>query len=436
MDGEPLRMGYGMSGRPLRTDRIIHPWNMMNRTAKTYEVLFPAVPDHEAVRHRHLVTFGLPESGKTQLLNSLAWECQRRYGKDNVNLIAVYKIGDALDLIDQRKVQLLICDDAVKQANSRKAMSNADDVADFYEVRHIFERKAESMSGVVITVWAAQRFYSLDIVFRNAHVIMFKTCASDPQDKREILRYIGPSAYRKLEEITSRIYEKADDLAKSESIVHFPFSSETGTFRHELRPKVLDFDRAKGSLLGEKPERFFFDDLKVLDAYMKEREWKKEARAYYLSRVEKLTQEKIAKDPLIKCSRENVTKLIQKMQGEISRLAGEEYELWKAAQLEAAGLQVRRRGSTGSPDILAERPDGRKYVYSCKCLHIHRKTSLPIEEIRPEVLEALRSGRILILSVHNLADGTEQELTIDAKDPPANIELRPDRTDMAQSKKC
>ena len=80
---------------------------------------------------------------------------------------------------------------------------------------------------------------------------------------------------------------------------------------------------------------------------------------------------------------------------------------------------------TGKPDILADHPEGMKYVYSCKALTIKRTISLPIGELRPELREAQRSGRELILSVYNLASGVEKEIRIDAKAPPAVVEIAP-----------
>jgi hypothetical protein len=65
------------------------------------------------------------------------------------------------------------------------------------------------------------------------------------------------------------------------------------------------------------------------------------------------------------------------------------------------------------------------YVHSYKALTGKLKISLQIEELRPEVLEAQRSGRELILSVYNLADGTEKEIRIDPKAPPECVVLSP-----------
>jgi len=315
MDGEllPLRL----SGELLRTENIIHAYSLRNLTAKGWKLLFPKVPEHNAVRHRHLVLFGLPECGKTELLNAVAHQALKTYGKENVNVIAVYQISDALDLIDRRLVQLLIVDDAVKSANSRKAATNADDVADFYEVRHIFERKAETIAGVVIIIWAAQRFKSLDIVFRNAHMIIFKTAAVDPSDANEIQRYVPPYAYERLQRITRMIYEDADDSVKSESIAHFPFSEETGVFRHEMRPRILKFwdgkcvnnPGVKGDI-----QSFRYDLEATVQRYMSDRAWRREARAFYLHTYEKLTLEKVGKDPKVKLDVSGVSRAIKRFQ--------------------------------------------------------------------------------------------------------------------------
>jgi len=423
MDGELLRLG--MSGELLRTEDVIYHYSLKNLTEKTKKVLMPVIPEKEAVRHRHLVVFGLPEAGKTQLLNSLSWDAMRRYGAQRVNIIGVKKITDALGRIDARPVQLCIVDDAVRFANSRKSMANADDVADFYEVRHEFERKAERMNGVVITVWAAQRFKALDLAFRNAHVIIFKSVGADPDDNKLIYRYVGSSAYERLQRISARIYEETDDEAKSESVVIFPFSDATGIYRHELRPKVLHFLDERRAEASATVGAFSFDVLSIIKKYASKPEWRHHAEAYRLFHVEGWTQQRIM-DELGKGSTRAVHDMIAKFQGEVSRLAGESYEAWKARQLEAAGFEVRHLGGRGQPDILADHKEtGASYVYACKALTLHRLVREPISEIRPELLEAQRSGRVLVLSVFDMAHGSEKEITIDPKNPPATLELRP-----------
>jgi len=407
---------------PLTTGRIIHPFDLPNLTAKSMDVLFPAIPEN-SVRHRHAVIFGGMESGKTTLYNALAALALKRYGANRVNLIAVRQISDGLDKIDNKLVQIMFIDDAVRNANSRKAMSQADDIADFYEVRHIYKRVADRKNGIVITLWAAQRFKSLDIVFRSAHVMIFKSVPADPSDQLFISKQIGVKAYGELARITRRIYEDAEDSAKSDSIVHLPFSARTGTFYHRPAPvELLNFDDSPPLFDADKP--FLFDVGRVLAEYEKKREWRKAARAYYLYTYEKMTQAAITNDPKVRTEQSSVSKLIRQMKGELSRLAGRAYEIYTAERLTAAGYDVKLGGRVSEPDVIAKMGNVHK-VYSCKCLDYDKKTTISAAEFRPELQYALANNARLVLAIHNLHDATDKYLEYDATDFPKLITLKP-----------
>ena len=424
---ESETISYALLERTLTSSRIIHPFDLPNLTAQTLSALFPVIPEN-AVRHRHLLVTGLPESGKTTLLNFLAHEAVKRYGRGTTNLIAVRKISDGLDRIDSSPVQIMFIDDAVQNANSRTSGRQADDVADFFEVRHIFEDRTSFRAGVVVTIWSAQRFKSLDIVFRNAHAIIFKTTSADPTDSKEILRYIGPRPFDRLQKITNEIYGHANDAIKSEAVVCLPFANKSGTFRYWMVTPMLDFNEKPG--VNDSKEAplapFSFDVGAVLEKYQKNRSWRKDARAYYLSRFEHMKHDKIAEDPQIRIERSAVTRRIAKMRGEMSRLAGEAYERWKAGSLEARGYEVQLDGSKGQPDIVAMNTATSKIaVYSCKCLEFDRKFQLPVEELRPEIHRALELGAPLVLSIWNLNDNSEQEVMLDPAALSETIEIRP-----------
>ena len=158
-------ISINMSGDLLSSERLFHPYSMPNLTRKALDAIFPAIPEN-AVRHRHVAIIGMMESGKSSLYNYLALEAKRRYGSE-LNIIPVYSIRKGMDLMNSRKVQFILVDDAVSQANSRQAMKQAQDVADFFQIRHRLEALSKERSGVVITAWATQRFKSLDPVFRQ-----------------------------------------------------------------------------------------------------------------------------------------------------------------------------------------------------------------------------------------------------------------------------
>jgi len=219
---------------------VIHVRNLTERVLAT---MFPPIPEN-CIRFRHIVLFGQPESGKTTMLRNLAEVAVHTYngqadeyqafryifGTDNrvVNIKAGYRLGDLLTHIDDRPVQLLIVDDAARCAHARRGMSDeiVEDIKDFYEIRHIFERKRSN--GIVIVIWSVQRFKSIDVTFRNGHVLLFKTAAIDPQDAAEIKNFVHDFGYGFLTKITEEIYENINDNAKSITAVRISWDEKRG----------------------------------------------------------------------------------------------------------------------------------------------------------------------------------------------------------------
>lgn len=420
MDGGLLSVN--MSGSLLKTSDFVHPWSLPNLTQRALDSLFPAIPEN-AVRHRHGVLFGMMESGKTSLFNYLALEARRRYGND-LNIIPCYSIRRAMDLINGKKVQLILVDDAIREANARTSMRQAQDVADFFQIRHLYEDIAKDRAGIVITMWGCQRFKSLDVVFRQGHVLFFKTSAVDPDDAKLIKDYVGPAGFDALQRVTEQIYIESDDDAKGETVVSIPIASGTtsGMFRSRyVEPWLnwLDSDE-----VYEPGEEFSFNVGAILEKYRSQRQWRDQAKAYYLATVERRTQSQIA----VKLGVEQgtISKRIDAMRGELSRIAGSEYENWKCQQLTRRGFSVDHQGGNSQPDIIATHNETKEVrVISCKCLDFDRKTKLPIGELAPELHEARKRGVPLVLSVHNLHDHTDQEITVDRNAPPKFIVLTP-----------
>lgn len=169
---------------------------------------------------KHLAIFGKQDSGKTEFCNWLAWIFREFYGKENVNILHGKRFGTLLSAINSQPYQLMIVDDAVEFAQSRRPTSTivVEDIIDFDAVRHIARAKGCKHLPII---FISQRFKSLETSFRDAYCIVFKTSATDEADADLIRRYLGNSAYSILENITYNIYERNDDSAKAFSIVHF-----------------------------------------------------------------------------------------------------------------------------------------------------------------------------------------------------------------------
>jgi len=411
----------------LSLDRMMHPWEKMDLTETTYRYLFPPIKDGK-VSLRHGAVIGLPECGKTEMINDIAIHFRDHYGEGRVNIVFCDWLQDALDNMDSKPIQLLIVDDAVKKANSRKSGGNADDTADYFNIRHVFEAKARTRTGAIILIYIAQRFKSLDIVFRNAMYLWFKTSTIDPDDRDIIIKYIGASTYQDLKELSARMYYHHDDSAKDHSIVFLPLEDKTGIFTTTMQPRII-------TMVGQQEiktidEVFSFDRAKFIENMMKEERWKRPARCYQL-KDNGLTYDQIALDPIVMDGKDSISKtriaqLIAQVRGELALRSGTAYEAWKAQQLTKAGLDVRHDGKRGQPDISTIDPsNGNKRYYSCKCFEFDRELRIARKELEPEILAAIRGKGQVVLSVWNLWDMREQEVTYEPARVPETIVMRP-----------
>ena len=201
---------------------------------KVLSIMYPGLEVIEGgyIRFRHVAIFGGPESGKSNALRYLAKKAVEKYGADKVNAVSSYKFGYLLDKLDEKPVQLILVDDAVRGHHSRRGFESTQDIEDFYELRHIFEKKGKQ--GVLITVFASQRYKSLDIIFRGAQVKIYKTISGSKVDNEQIIDDVGVKGFEVLRRITREIYEKCNDKYKSLSIAKIKWEDHCGLFKTRL----------------------------------------------------------------------------------------------------------------------------------------------------------------------------------------------------------
>ena len=407
MDSELLTSG--MDGRLMNSEQLIHPWNLPNLTHMVGEMMFPPIEDG-VVYDRSLTVVGMKEAGKTSLANALASQAVRIYG-DQLNIVASYEIKAAMDHMNSKPVQLLIIDDAISQQNSRKSMANADDMAAFFRLRHIYEDRFKTKTGIVISVFLTQRWMGLDVGFRQSHAIIYKSILTDKRDNQGILEFINKRPFEELRRISAEIFQHRDHSMKSTCIACLPFSQRAGHYYYQYEPSWLKFLKAGEDIFVDGTrELFLFDRRDQIMKLLKDKDWRTEAKAYYLATFETdkyPRQADVAKE--LGESQQMIAYRIKRIRGELSRLAGTEYELFKSRQLEAQGFAVEHRGGTGEPDIIADKA-GMRRVYSCKCLEFVREIGIELEEVMPEIQTARRLGlSSFYLTVYNLATRKEWE---------------------------
>lgn len=168
-------------------------------------------------------------SGKTTLAKTIAALIQQAF-PDEVNIFYARRFLDVAQYVKsnakkdkslvKKRYQMLIIDDAVRYAHSRRSMQNVDDTSEFFEVRHVFMKQGMER-GIVAAFFLTQRWKSLDTIFRNAYAVIFKTViAQDYNEQRELTRLLREH-YRTLQDITRRIYLNKDNSAKKLSIIRW-----------------------------------------------------------------------------------------------------------------------------------------------------------------------------------------------------------------------
>ena len=111
-------------------------WRPRDITEEVLSRMLPTLPKH-MVRLQHVCIVGKPGSGKSELMKWLSWRACKQYGRDNVHIINTDDLRVAIALLDDRPVQLLLIDDAMQYASSRKVYEQAELVGEFQRLRHL-----------------------------------------------------------------------------------------------------------------------------------------------------------------------------------------------------------------------------------------------------------------------------------------------------------
>lgn len=430
MDG--LLRSVGMSGRLLTTNDFLHPWSLPNITYAMDRLMFPPI-EQGKVRDRSRIIVAAKEAGKSTFARAQAQKAYSTYG-DDVNVIATYSIKLAMERMNNRPVQYIIVDDAMSEQNSNdiKAVKIG---TEFMRIRHIYEDRNKTDTGVVITDFLTQRWIGIHPMFRsNAHCFIFKSILTNPKDNNDIRTFVGPRAYAELEDISRRIYEERDDSAKGECIGHLPFSDRSGYYSFSypslklkfLDPNAQDDDLISDLVFGTTHEMFLYDRRDAVLKMMQRGKWKDEAKVYYLLNYEPSkypTQASVAKKLGVDQSR--ISQMVNAFRAQLSTIAGEEYERYVAMRYEKDGYKIERRGGPGEPDIITTDPAGnRPLVIACKCLDLPKSKKYSIEEFRPEIRYAREAGADrIVVEFYNLSNRLERQLELRLDGLPVHVTL-------------
>jgi len=212
------RLTMGDTGSSVLMDDVFPPRrSVRDITADVNERFFIKIPRGSQVAKASMCVIGSQGCGKSVLLESMCAHAVKKYGADKVHTIYTDDIRVALDLLDDTPVQLVIIDDAMTYASSRQVSNQTEIIKVYNRSRHVFEEIRNGKPGLILYIWAWQRFKELDPSFRQTDITIFKTGISEYSERKLIGEFIGPWYQNILDNIWDRI-NRGNNAIKSTSV--------------------------------------------------------------------------------------------------------------------------------------------------------------------------------------------------------------------------
>jgi len=285
------RVSLGYAGAPLSMEEMFPTYHLTDITEEVNRRVFIAVPKGSQVEKSSVCIIGGQGSGKSVLLSYMYDLCRRCYGEDKVHCIYTDDIRVAMDALNDQPVQLVIIDDAMTNASSRQVFEQAEIIKVYNRSRHVYEEKLAGKPGLIIYIWAWQRFGELDPSFRQGDVLIFKTGIAEPSEKKLITQFVGPWYTKVLWQIWDKI-NRGNNQIKGTSVARIASLDETaGTGLYRSSPSTAELPEL---IPGEDYFRDTKTEDEILDAERDKPGWDRKIDCYLLQRDGGLTQQEIA----------------------------------------------------------------------------------------------------------------------------------------------
>lgn len=292
------RVSLNMQEGLLCMDDLFPQTVMLDMTKEVNIRLFQDIPKGPQVIKTSACIIGGQGCGKSILVKSLTKVAFDKYGPEKVHVLYADDIRVLIEMLDDKPVQLLIIDDAMTNASSREVFKQIDIIKIYNQSRHVYEDALQGKPGIIIFIWAWQRFGELDPAFRQGDVMIFKTGIAEPSEKRLIEGFLGKYCTEYLWRIWDKI-NRGNNAVKSVSVARIPsLNMHQGAGKYISQNVDLpDFPKM---IKGEDYFNAEEENVSLLDKYRDKPEWAKRIRCYDLHMQGDKTQLEIATELGIK----------------------------------------------------------------------------------------------------------------------------------------
>ncbi len=177
-------------------------------------------------------------AGKTELCKYLMYKAEEYY-KDDLKIIFTNDLAVAYEEFSDKKVHMIVVDDAVMYQSSFKSVEKSDMYSKFLEIRHMAERRCGNKGRVIILLnW--QRMNLVNNTFRNeTRLWLFMSPMSNKDDINQEIDWMGQEAFSAIKENWDLI-QSGDESKKSRCIARLPqrdYKTGVGWFHSQYMPE-------------------------------------------------------------------------------------------------------------------------------------------------------------------------------------------------------
>lgn len=285
------RVSVGLDGSAVSMEDLVPVVRLRDITDEVNERILQRIPRGSQVAKSSMCVVGGQGSGKSVLLRYVYWLACRKYGKERINIVYTDDVRVAFDMISDLPVQLIIVDDAMTNASSREVYKQTDIVKVYNRGRHEYEKILRGKPGLMIYIWAWQRFGELDPAFRQSDVVVFKTGIAEKSERRIIEDFLGKFYTRYLWSIWDKM-NRGNNQVKGTSVARInSLDISQGVGKYLTKMVDVEFPEM---ILGEDYFGTEEENREILEEYRTKPGWEKRIACYELSLEGTRTQREIA----------------------------------------------------------------------------------------------------------------------------------------------
>ena len=201
-----------------------------------------------SVEYSLFIQVGRPKSGKTTAALSIAALVEENFRSLRVRTVVSPSLPNCLHYVPRdAEVGVFIVDDApvLHPAYGGRKFADALNVATYFMMRHLARRSAPGIKYMLV-IFNTQRFWSLDVAFREASdADLFKSMVKEPRERKYLRRYLGKQLFDFLRELHKEVFYRRNREALNYFVYYTTWSARGVGYLAEgpRRPSNLFIDR-------------------------------------------------------------------------------------------------------------------------------------------------------------------------------------------------